>query len=248
MELDHHTVPRETTTAKYARTTRLGAGQKRRKLRLERCQWRALQTREGEVEHVSIGRTARLKGRAIEDREAKQVHLVIAAMDQDRWGSGAERARFQATRYRPASIDRNVAGVQEHAGSPAAIDGGSFKRRSKTYPAVAAGDRSAVVQDDVAAAAAARADLDTGSAVAANPETWVRDAWTTRETVTTCSSVNSDASCSGAGIATNSASANSTSAASATSAANSFGAFTATNTSSAVAAGDGSEIEDLHIS
>src|SRR5437879_1107172 len=96
-------------------------------------------------------------------------------MDKNRWGSGTERARFQATRYRPAGIDRNVAGVQEHAGSPAAIDGGSFKRRSKTYPAVAAGDRSAVVQDDVAAAAA-RADLDTGSAVAANPETWVRDA------------------------------------------------------------------------
>src|SRR5207302_9328537 len=151
-----------------------GAGQKRRKLRLQRCQWRALQTRECEVEHVSIGRTARLKGRAIEDREAKQVHLVIAAMDKDRWGSGTERARFQTTRYRPAGIDRNVAGVQEHAGSPGAIDGGSFKRRSKTDAAVAAGDPSAVVQDDVATAT--RADLDTGSAVAANPETWVRDA------------------------------------------------------------------------
>src|SRR5439155_812460 len=130
---------------------------------------------------------------------------------------------------------------QEHAGSPAAIDGGSFKRRSKTYPAVAAGDRSAVVQDDVAAATAARADLDTGSAVAANPETWVRDAWTTRETVTTCSSVNSDASYSGAGIATNSASANSTSAASATSAAKSF------TTTSAVTAAYRSEIQDFRV-
>ena len=169
-------MPRESTTAKYDRTTRLGAGQKRRKLRLERCQWRALQTRECEVEHVAIGRAARLIDWAIDDCEAKQVHLVIAAMDKDRWGSGAERARLQATRYRPAGIDRNVAGVQEHAGSPAAIDGGSFKRRSKTYAAVAAGDRSAVVQDDVAAATAARADLDTGSAVAANPETWIRDA------------------------------------------------------------------------
>src|SRR5438132_9064112 len=138
-------------------------------------------------------------------------------MDKDRWGSGAERARFQATRYRPAGIDRNVAGVQEHAGSPAAIDGGSFKRRSKTYPAVAAGDRSAVVQEDVAAAL--RADLDTGSAVAANPETWLRAAWTTRETVTTCSSVNSEAGCSGAAIATNSASAYSSTAANSSSAA-----------------------------
>src|SRR5207302_593481 len=194
------------------------------------------------------GRTARLKGRAIEDREAKTVNWAIAAMDKNRWGSGTERARFQATRYRPAGIDRNVAGVQEHAGSPAAIDGGSFKRRSKTYAAVAACDRSAVVQDDVAAATATRADLDTGSAVAANPESWVRDAWTTREAASAASAARSDATCTGTGIATNSASDNSTSAASFTSAAKSFGAFTATDTSSAVAAGDGSEIEDLHIS
>src|SRR5207237_1279531 len=105
MSLDHHIVPRESTAAKYDRTTRLGAGQKRRKLRLQRCQWRALQTRECEVEHVGIGRTARLKGRAIEDREAKQVHLVIAAMDQDRWGSGAERARFQARNLGARRLD-----------------------------------------------------------------------------------------------------------------------------------------------
>src|SRR5207244_12485969 len=97
----------------------------------------------GEGDAVGMGPPARPRGRGMEDRQAKQVHLVTAAMGKNRWGSGAERARFQATRYRPAGIDRNVAGVQEHAGSPAAIDGGSFKRRRKTYPAVAAGDRSA---------------------------------------------------------------------------------------------------------
>src|SRR5437879_4806314 len=247
MELDHHTVPRESTTAKYDRTTRLGAGQKRRKLRLQRCQWRALQTRECEVEHVGIGRTARLKGRAIEDREAKQVHLVIAAMDQDRWGSGAERARLQATRYRPAGIDRNVAGVQEHAGSPAAIDGGSFKRRSKTDAAVAAGDRSAVVQDDVAAAAATRADLDTGSAVAANPETWIRDAWTASEAVTTAIAARCVAAIAArsqkTGTAADATNATSTAAAITTSAANSSEAATASETTADRRAGHGYEID-----
>src|SRR5207245_10354772 len=144
-------------TAKYDRTTRLGTGEKRRELRCECCQWRALQTRECEVEHVAIGRAARLIDWAIDDREAKQVHSVIAAMDKDRWGSCAERARVQATRYRPAGIDRNVVRVQEHAGSPAAIDGGSFKRRSKTDAAVAACDRSALAQ--AAVDAALRPDL-----------------------------------------------------------------------------------------
>src|SRR5207253_1465817 len=153
----------------------------------------------------------------------------------------------QATRYRPAGIDRNVAGVQEHAGSPAAIDGGSFKRRRKTDAAVAAGDRSAVVQDDVAAAL--RADLDTGSAVAANPVTWIRDAWTASEAVTTAIAARCVAAIAArsqkTGTAADAGSAISTSAASSTSAAKSFGAFTATDTNSAVAAGDGSEIEDL---
>src|SRR5256712_8183621 len=97
-------------TAKYDRTTRLGAGEKRRKQRLQRCQWRALQTRECEVEHVAIGRAARLIDWAIDDREAKQVHFVIAAMDKDRWGSEAAEG-VRATRYRPEGIDRNVAGV-----------------------------------------------------------------------------------------------------------------------------------------
>src|SRR2546425_7548865 len=104
-------------TAKYDRTRRLGAGVRveRRKLRLQRCQWRALQTRECEVEHVATG-PAILIDWAIEDCEAKQVHSVIAPIDKDRWGS-AEEAR--ATRYRPEGIDRDVVGVQEHAGSPA---------------------------------------------------------------------------------------------------------------------------------
>src|SRR5713101_262855 len=73
-------------TAKYDRTRRLGTGQKTRELRLEFCQWRALQTRECEVEHVAIGRAAILIGWAIENREAKQVHSVIAAIDKDRIG------------------------------------------------------------------------------------------------------------------------------------------------------------------
>src|SRR5439155_10440988 len=93
MYLDHHIFPRESAPAKYDRTTRLGAGEKRRKQRCQCCQWRALQTRECEVEHVAIGRAARLIDWAIDDREAKQVHFVIAPMDKDRWGSVAERAR-----------------------------------------------------------------------------------------------------------------------------------------------------------
>src|SRR5260370_23666611 len=108
-------------TEKYDRTTRLGAGVGEgacgSKLRLQRCQWRALQTRECEVEHVATGRAGRPLGWAIENREAKQVHSVIAAMDKDRFGPWPpEGAR--ATRYRPQVIDRDVVGVQEHAGSP----------------------------------------------------------------------------------------------------------------------------------
>src|SRR6266436_3375001 len=114
----------------------------------------------------------------------------MAAINKDRWGSDAEGVC--ATRYRPEGIDRNVAGVQKHARSPLAIDGGSFKRRSKTYAAVAAGDRSNVVQDDVAAAAT-RADQDTGSAVAANPVTWIRDAIRATDAIHTVTSVSSDA-------------------------------------------------------
>src|SRR6266852_2155938 len=130
-------------TAKYDRTRRLGTGQKTRELRLEFCQWRALQTRECEVEHVAIGRAAILIGWAIENREAKQVHSVIAAIDKNRWGP-AEEAR--ATRYRPEGIDRDVVGVQEHAGSPEArIQEGA------SYAAVTTCDRSDVVQEDIEA-------------------------------------------------------------------------------------------------
>src|SRR5712691_5676765 len=152
-------------TAKYDRTTRLGAGQKTRELRLEFCQWRALQTRECEVEHVAIGRAAILTGFAIDDGEAKQVHSVIAAIDKDRIGP-AEEAR--ATRYRPDGIGRGVVGVQGHVGSPAARteDGVS----SYAYAAVTACDRSDVVQEDIAATRV-RVDLDTGSAVAAKAKT-----------------------------------------------------------------------------
>src|SRR5712691_13497597 len=149
-------------TAKYDRTTRLGAGQKTRELRLEFCQWRALQTRECEVEHVAIGRAAILTGFAIDDGEAKQVHSVIAAIDKDRIGP-AEEAR--ATRYRPDGIDRDVVGVQEHAGSPAAREE-PREEWGDSYAAVTACDRSDVVQDDIAAARV-RVDLDTGSAIAA---------------------------------------------------------------------------------
>src|SRR6266446_826768 len=176
-------VPRESMTAKYDRTRRLETAPQhspcRRELRLEFCQWRALQTRECEVEHVAFGRAAILIDWAIEDCEAKQVHSVIAAIDFDRWGP-AEEAR--ATRYRPDGIDRDVVGVQEHAGSPAArtLDGAS-------YAAVAACDRSDVVQEDIAAIRA-RVDLDTGSAVAAKPDTKIRVAIKARETNATKSS------------------------------------------------------------
>src|SRR5438309_140470 len=206
-----------------------------------------LQTRECEVEHVSIGRTARLKGRAIEDREAKQVHLVIAAMDQDRWGSGAEWARFQATRYRPAGIDRNVAGVQKHAGSPAAIDGGSFKRRSKTYPAVAAGDRSEI--EDLHIIAQRTADKQPDAAAAANPIAAISVAAVTAITAVAAIAARSVAA--GArvitGISTVATSAISTGAADTTSAAISSDAGKSTDTNSAVAGGYRAEIQDFRV-
>src|SRR6266446_5085093 len=180
-------VPRESMTAKYDRTRRLETAPQhspcRRELRLEFCQWRALQTRECEVEHVAIFRAAILIDWAIEDCEAKQVHSVIAAIDFDRWGPWPEGAR--ATRYRPDGIDRDVVGVQEHAGSPAArIEDGVS---SYAYAAVTACDRSDVVQEDIAAIRA-RVDLDTGSAIAAKPDTKIRVAIKARETNATKSS------------------------------------------------------------
>src|SRR5262249_42821528 len=169
---------------------------------------------------------------AIDDREPKQVHSVIAAINKDRWGSFAKR--IHPTRYRPKGIDRNVARVQEHAGSPGARAGACS---AETYAAVAAGDKSNVVQEDVAAAI--RFNPDTGFAVPANPDTLLRNAVTTSEAIQPVTSASCSATC---------ASACSTSAAKATIAAIAADAGNSSDTNSAVAAADGAEIEHLHVS